>query len=101
MLTDGDSHVYMIPFPGYIKAAVRIDAEGYASIYINWRKMSDNGKTANNEYAVRDKSGSVTFEWDDTDDFFGFQTGIYVTPKANGKTFNDYRRLCIYQCHGR
>ncbi len=35
MLTDGDYHVYMIPFPGDIKAAVRIDAEGYASIYIN------------------------------------------------------------------
>ena len=35
MLTDGDYHVYMIPFPGDIKAAVRIDAEGFASIYIN------------------------------------------------------------------
>ena len=35
MLTDGDYHVYMIPFPGDIKAAVRIDSEGYASIYIN------------------------------------------------------------------
>jgi Zn-dependent peptidase ImmA (M78 family) len=27
--------VYMLPFPGDIKAAVRIDAEGYPSIYIN------------------------------------------------------------------
>jgi hypothetical protein len=35
MLTDGDYHVYMIPFPGDIQAAVRIDADGYASIYIN------------------------------------------------------------------
>lgn len=34
-MTDGDYHVYMIPFPGDIKAAVRIDSEGYASIYIN------------------------------------------------------------------
>ena len=65
--------------------------ENYTSIFVNWGKMSDNKKTVNNEYAVRDKSGSVTFEWDDTDDFFGLQAGIYVSPRANGKTFNDYK----------
>lgn len=27
--------VYMLPFPGDIKAAVRLDAEGFPSIYIN------------------------------------------------------------------
>jgi hypothetical protein len=35
MLTDGDYRVYLVPFPGDIKAAVRVDVDGYASIYIN------------------------------------------------------------------
>lgn len=66
--------------------------ENYTSIFVNWRKMSDNGKNRQYEYAVRDKSGSVTFEWDDTDDFFGLVAGIYVSSdRANGKTFNDYK----------
>jgi Zn-dependent peptidase ImmA (M78 family) len=34
-MTDEDYHVYMVSFPGDIKAAVRLDKEGYPSIYIN------------------------------------------------------------------
>lgn len=33
-MTD-EYRVYMMPFPGTIKAAVKVDAEGYPSIYIN------------------------------------------------------------------
>jgi hypothetical protein len=35
----------MIPFPGDIQAAVRIDADGYASIYIN-EQLSPQAKKA-------------------------------------------------------
>lgn len=34
-MTDLNYRVYMMPFPGDIKAAVRVDADGYPSIYIN------------------------------------------------------------------
>ena len=33
-MTD-EYRVYMVPFPGDIRAAVRLDPEGYPSIYIN------------------------------------------------------------------
>jgi len=35
MLTEDECRVYLIPFPGDINAAVRIDNEGFPSIYIN------------------------------------------------------------------
>lgn len=34
-MTEDSYRVYKMPFPGDIKAAVRVDPEGYASIYIN------------------------------------------------------------------
>ena len=34
-LTDGDYRVYMVSLPGSIGGAVRIDADGFASVYIN------------------------------------------------------------------
>lgn len=34
-MTDEDYRVYLIPFPGDIRAAVRLDTEGFPSIYIN------------------------------------------------------------------
>lgn len=34
-LNDDEYRVYMMPFPGDILGAVRLDAEGYPSIYIN------------------------------------------------------------------
>lgn len=34
-LTDDEYRVYMMPFPGDIMGAVRVDAEGFPSIYIN------------------------------------------------------------------
>ena len=34
-MTDGEYRVYLMPFPGNVLAAVRLDAEGYPSIYIN------------------------------------------------------------------
>lgn len=42
-MTDEDYHVYLMPFPGDIRAAVRLDAEGYPSIYIN-DKLSPEAK---------------------------------------------------------
>ena len=35
MLCDGEYRVYLVPFPGDIKAAVRLDEDGFPSIYIN------------------------------------------------------------------
>lgn len=35
--------VYLVPFPGDIRAAVRLDAEGFPSIYIN-DKLSPEAK---------------------------------------------------------
>lgn len=35
MMTDQNYRVYMMPFPGDIEAAVRIDQDGFPSIYIN------------------------------------------------------------------
>lgn len=35
MLCDGEYRVYLVSFPGDIKAAVRLDEEGFPSIYIN------------------------------------------------------------------
>lgn len=34
-MTDDEYRVYLMPFPGNVLAAVRLDAEGYPSIYIN------------------------------------------------------------------
>lgn len=34
-LTDADYRVYMVHLPGSIRGAVRVDGEGFASIYIN------------------------------------------------------------------
>ncbi|MBQ1779540.1 MAG: hypothetical protein IIZ93_15410 [Acidaminococcaceae bacterium] len=34
-LYDGEFRVYMVPFPGTIHAAVRLDQDGFPSIYIN------------------------------------------------------------------
>lgn len=34
-LTDGDYQVYMVKLPGDIHGACRLDADGFASIYIN------------------------------------------------------------------
>ena len=34
-MTDDEYRVYLMPFPGDIRAAVRLDAEGFPSIYIN------------------------------------------------------------------
>jgi len=34
-LTDDEYRVYLMPFPGDIMGAVRIDNEGFPSIYIN------------------------------------------------------------------
>lgn len=34
-MTDLNYRVYMMPFPGDVKAAVRVDPDGFASIYIN------------------------------------------------------------------
>jgi Zn-dependent peptidase ImmA (M78 family) len=35
-MTDEDEYrVYLMPFPGDIRAAVRLDEEGFPSIYIN------------------------------------------------------------------
>ena len=42
-MTDEDYHVYLMPFPGDIRAAVRLDAEGFPSIYIN-DKLSPEAK---------------------------------------------------------
>ena len=36
-LTDDEYRVYMIPLPGDINGAVRLDADGFPSIYINDR----------------------------------------------------------------
>ena len=35
MLTEDECRVYMVQFPGDIKAAVRLDKDGFPSIYIN------------------------------------------------------------------
>lgn len=35
MMTEDECRIYMVPFPGTIKAAVRLDKEGFPSIYIN------------------------------------------------------------------
>ena len=35
MLCDGEFRVYLVPFPGDIRAAVRLDQDGFPSIYIN------------------------------------------------------------------
>lgn len=37
MMTTDEYRVYMMPFPGDIMGMVRIDNEGYPSIYINDR----------------------------------------------------------------
>ena len=42
-MNDEDYHVYMMSFPGDIRAAVRLDAEGFPSIYIN-DKLSPEAK---------------------------------------------------------
>ena len=34
-MTEDEYRVYMIKFPGDINAAVRVDCEGFSSIYIN------------------------------------------------------------------
>lgn len=34
-MIEDECRVYLMPFPGDIKAAVRLDAEGFPSIYIN------------------------------------------------------------------
>ena len=34
-MTEDEYRVYLMPFPGDILGAVRIDAEGFPSIYIN------------------------------------------------------------------
>lgn len=34
-MTEDEYRVYMMPFPGDIMGAVRVDAEGFPSIYIN------------------------------------------------------------------
>ena len=36
-LTEDEYRVYMMPFPGDIMGAVRVDADGFPSIYINDR----------------------------------------------------------------
>ena len=43
MMTEDDFHVYLMPFPGDIRAAVRLDDEGFPSIYIN-DKLSPEAK---------------------------------------------------------
>jgi Zn-dependent peptidase ImmA (M78 family) len=45
MLYDGEYRVYLVPFPGDIKAAVRLDEEGFPSIYIN-ENLSQNARKA-------------------------------------------------------
>lgn len=35
MLSEDEYRVYLMPFPGDIMSAVRVDAEGFPSIYIN------------------------------------------------------------------
>jgi Zn-dependent peptidase ImmA (M78 family) len=43
-MNDGDEYrVYLMPFPGDIRAAVRLDDEGFPSIYIN-DKLSPEAK---------------------------------------------------------
>ena len=44
-LTDGDYHVYLVKLPGCIRGAVRVDIDGYASIYIN-SLLSPKARTA-------------------------------------------------------
>lgn len=34
-MTDDDYRVYLVPFPGDVNAVVRVDQEGFPSIYIN------------------------------------------------------------------
>jgi hypothetical protein len=34
-MTEDEYRIYMMPFPGDIKAAVRIDKDGFPCIYIN------------------------------------------------------------------
>ena len=34
-MTEDEYKVYLMPFPGDVRAAVRVDEEGYPSIYIN------------------------------------------------------------------
>ena len=45
-MTDDDYHVYLMPFPGDIRAAVRIDSDGYPSIYINDKLAPEAAKRA-------------------------------------------------------
>ena len=35
MLTDGDYHVYLVRLPGDVLGVVRVDQDGFASVYIN------------------------------------------------------------------
>ena len=45
-MTDDEYRVYLMPFPGNVLAAVRLDAEGYPSIYINDRLSPEAKKRA-------------------------------------------------------
>ena len=35
MLTDGDFVVRVVPFPGSVRGALRVDSENFGNIYIN------------------------------------------------------------------
>lgn len=43
MMSEDEYRVYLVPFPGDIMGAVRLDAEGFPSIYIN-DKLSPEAK---------------------------------------------------------
>ena len=45
-MTDDEYRVYMMPFPGDILATVRVDADGFPSIYINDALSPDAKKRA-------------------------------------------------------
>lgn len=46
MLYDGEYSVCLVPFPGDIKAAVRVDCDGYPTIYINQNLSPEARKNA-------------------------------------------------------
>lgn len=51
-LYEGEYSVYMVPFPGDIHGAVRVDPDGYPSIYINdW--LGPEGRRAAFDHEMR------------------------------------------------
>ena len=51
-MIEGEYHVYLVKLPGSVRGAVRLDADGFASIYIN-DDLSPQAKKATLRHEIR------------------------------------------------